>query len=112
MKQILFILLIIICSSSFSRDKKKSDNGLHDTISLIVSKVEAAINQDWFIIQNDSGFTVYYCTTCQQRYIDWENEIYQKNKISDEHIFDTLDLEDFFFSPPGSPAELVNFLPG
>lgn len=62
-----FLFSFLFSHSHFERDNIKSNEA---TIQMMVKSVRKVLDDNWFIVQTDSGFTVNYCKTCNQKYLD------------------------------------------
>lgn len=68
-----------------SKDIEKLSEKFPDTLNHIIHDVESVIDPNWFIEKNDSGFTLFYCPTCQSEYIRFSSI---DNILSDTSLYE------------------------
>jgi hypothetical protein len=87
-------ICIILCSwSAHSQKLSKS------AIDSITNEVKQLLGNDWFLTPTKSGFTVYFCRSCHEEYIDSCNSAAAQNSAFAQRGFVVSRERESFFTP-------------
>jgi hypothetical protein len=61
MKRYLSLTLLLLILIDFNKNK---------SVDLIIESIEVNLGNEWYVKKHESGFTAYFCRTCNQKYLD------------------------------------------